>query len=83
LESEYGVTEELWFPEWEFKGPRGKEPGALRKVLAASLRGEFFKTPTLVTPVELDFRVPIDQGLQLFTTLKRQGIDSAPALLSG
>jgi dipeptidyl aminopeptidase/acylaminoacyl peptidase len=33
-----------------------------------------FKTPTLVTHGELDFRVPVGQGLELFTTLKRLGV---------
>jgi len=35
-----------------------------------------FKTPTLVTHGELDFRVPINQGLELFTALQRRGIPS-------
>jgi dipeptidyl aminopeptidase/acylaminoacyl peptidase len=34
------------------------------------------KTPTLVITNELDFRVPVDQGLQLFTALRRNGIPS-------
>jgi dipeptidyl aminopeptidase/acylaminoacyl peptidase len=75
LESEYGVTEELWFPEWEFKGPPWKNR-ALYETFSPHRYAQKFKTPTLVTHGELDFRVPIDQGLQLFTTLKRQGIDS-------
>ena len=35
-----------------------------------------FKTPTLVTHGELDFRVPIGEGFQLFTALQRQGVPS-------
>ena len=34
------------------------------------------KTPTLVITNELDYRVPVDQGLQLFTTLRRQNVPS-------
>ena len=34
------------------------------------------KTPTLVITNELDFRVPVDQGLQLFTALRRNGVPS-------
>ena len=75
LESEYGVTEELWFAEWEFKGPPWKNRALYEKWSPHRFAANF-KTPTLVTHGELDFRVPIDQGLQLFTTLKRQGIDS-------
>ncbi|MGH9778722.1 MAG: prolyl oligopeptidase family serine peptidase, partial [Candidatus Acidiferrales bacterium] len=35
-----------------------------------------FKTPTLVIHGQLDYRVPFEQGLELFTTLQRQGIES-------
>jgi dipeptidyl aminopeptidase/acylaminoacyl peptidase len=35
-----------------------------------------FSTPTLVTHGELDFRVPIGEGFQLFTTLQRLGVPS-------
>ena len=34
------------------------------------------KTPTLIITNELDFRVPVDQGMQLFTALRRQGVPS-------
>ena len=34
------------------------------------------KTPTLVITNELDFRVPVDQGLQLFTALRKNGVPS-------
>lgn len=75
LESKYGTTEELWFPEWEFKGPPWKNRELYEKFSPHRFAANF-KTPTLVTHGELDFRVPIDQGFQLFTALKRQGIDS-------
>ena len=35
-----------------------------------------FKTPTLVIHGELDYRVPLDQGLQLFTALQMQKVPS-------
>jgi dipeptidyl aminopeptidase/acylaminoacyl peptidase len=75
LDSEYGATEELWFPEWEFKGPPWQNRELYEKFSPHLFAGKF-KTPTLVTHGELDYRVPIDQGLQLFTALKRQNIDS-------
>ena len=34
------------------------------------------KTPTLIITNELDFRVPVDQGLQMFTVLRRNGVPS-------
>ncbi|HKY06090.1 MAG TPA: prolyl oligopeptidase family serine peptidase, partial [Blastocatellia bacterium] len=33
-------------------------------------------TPTLVIHGELDYRVPVGEGLQLFTALQRQGVPS-------
>src|SRR5512132_2181730 len=75
LKSEYGVTEELWFPEWEFKGNPWDNP-ELYERWSPHRYAKNFKTPTLVVQGELDFRVPVDQGLQLFTTLQRKGIPS-------
>jgi len=73
LVSEYGSTEELWFPEWEFGGPYWAGP----QVYARNNPREFvksFKTPTLVVHGEKDYRVPIEQGLAMFTALRRQGV---------
>ena len=75
LESMYGATEELWFPEWEFKGTPWDAPELYAK-WSPHRFAKNFKTPTLVTHGELDFRVPLDQGLQLFTYLQRQGVES-------
>ncbi|MBV8857284.1 MAG: S9 family peptidase [Acidobacteria bacterium] len=75
LESMYGATEELWFPEWEFKGTPWDAPELYAK-WSPHRFAKNFKTPTLVTHGELDFRVPVDQGLQLFTYLQRQGVES-------
>jgi dipeptidyl aminopeptidase/acylaminoacyl peptidase len=35
-----------------------------------------FKTPTLVVHGELDYRVPVGEGLQMFTALQRMGVAS-------
>jgi dipeptidyl aminopeptidase/acylaminoacyl peptidase len=75
LESMYGVTEELWFPEWEFKGTPWDNPELYEK-WSPNKFVKSFKTPTLVTHGELDFRVPINQGLELFTALQKRGIAS-------
>lgn len=75
LTSMYGATEELWFPEWEFKGTPWENP-ALYDRWSPHRFAARFRTPTLVTHGELDFRVPVDQGLQLFTYLQRQGVES-------
>jgi len=75
LVSEYGATEELWFPEWEFKGTPWDNPEMYQK-WSPNNYAKNFVTPTLVVQGELDFRVPVDQGLALFTTLQRRGVPS-------
>jgi len=78
LVSEYGATEELWFPEWEFGGAPWSHPELYRKWSPneyASALGKY-KTPTLVVGGELDFRVPYNQDLEFFTALQVQGVPS-------
>ena len=75
LTSMYGATEELWFPEWEFKGMPWTNPEMYAKWSPHMFVKEF-KTPLLVIHGELDYRVPIGEGLQLFTALQRQGVES-------
>jgi dipeptidyl aminopeptidase/acylaminoacyl peptidase len=77
LESMALATEELWFPDWEFGG--AATAARARENLAKWSPHRFaenIKTPTLVITNELDFRVPVDQGLQLFTALRRNGVPS-------
>jgi dipeptidyl aminopeptidase/acylaminoacyl peptidase len=75
LVSEYGATEELWFPEWEFGGPPWEKPDVYAK-WSPDQYVKNFATPTLVVQGELDFRVPVNQGLELFTALQRRGVPS-------
>jgi dipeptidyl aminopeptidase/acylaminoacyl peptidase len=75
LESMALATEELWFTEWEFGGPAWTAT-ARRNFARCSphLRADRIRTPTFVITNEQDFRVPVDQGLQLFTALRRNGV---------
>jgi dipeptidyl aminopeptidase/acylaminoacyl peptidase len=75
LPSMYGATEELWFPEWEFKGAYWDNPEMYAR-WSPSRYVQNFKTPTLVVHGELDYRVPLEQGLGMFTALQRRGIPS-------
>ena len=75
LRSMAGATEELWFPLWEFKGMPWENPEMYEK-WSPSYFVKDFKTPTLVFHGQLDYRVPLDQGLQLFTALQMQKIPS-------
>jgi len=74
-ESAYGDTEELWFNEWEFKGTPWTNREMYRK-WSPHLSAANFKTPTLVIHSQLDYRLDVSQGLDLFTTLQRQGVPS-------
>ncbi|MBV8705769.1 MAG: S9 family peptidase [Acidobacteriaceae bacterium] len=75
LRSEAGTTEELWFAKWEFQGFPWENPELYEKWSPSSY-AKNFKTPTLVTHGELDYRVPIGQGQQLFTALQQLKIPS-------
>jgi dipeptidyl aminopeptidase/acylaminoacyl peptidase len=74
-ESAFGSTEEDWFNTWEFKGnpwdyygkPDSENP--FRK-WSPSLNAKNFKTPTLVVHGQLDYRLDVSEGLQLFDTLQ-------------
>lgn len=75
LESMATSTEELWFPIWEFKGLPWDNPVNYNRWSPHKF-AKSFATPTLVTAGELDYRVPYDQSLQLFTTLQLKGVES-------
>lgn len=75
LSSMYGSTEELWFPEWEFGGTYYKNPELYKKWSPLEYAANF-KTPTLVIHGQLDYRVDVSEGFQLFTALQRQGVKS-------
>jgi len=74
-ESAFGSTEEDWFNQWEFKGnpwdyygkPDAENP--FRK-WSPSLAAKNFKTPTLVVHSQLDYRLDVSEGFQLFDTLQ-------------
>ncbi|MFZ3375508.1 MAG: S9 family peptidase, partial [Chthoniobacterales bacterium] len=74
-ESAYGATEELWFNEWEFKGPPWKNRELYRK-FSPHLFADKFKTPTLVVHGQNDYRLDVSQGFDLFTTLQRLKVPS-------
>jgi dipeptidyl aminopeptidase/acylaminoacyl peptidase len=74
-ESAYGTTEELWFNEWEFKGTPWTNRELYRK-WSPHLSAQNFKTPTLVVHGQLDYRLDVCEGFQLFTTLQRLNVPS-------
>jgi dipeptidyl aminopeptidase/acylaminoacyl peptidase len=74
-ESAWGTTEELWFNEWEFKGTPWSNR-ALYREWSPMLAETHFKTPTLVIHSQLDYRLDVSEGYQLFDTLQRMKIPS-------
>ncbi len=74
-ESAYGDTEELWFNEWEFKGEPWTNRALYRK-WSPHLNVTNIKTPTLVVHSQLDYRLDVSEGFQLFTTLQRLKVPS-------
>jgi dipeptidyl aminopeptidase/acylaminoacyl peptidase len=74
-ESAYGSTEELWFNEWEFKGTPWNNRAVYRK-WSPHLFVTNIKTPTLVVHGQLDYRLDVSEGMQLFTTLQRLKVPS-------
>ena len=75
LRSMAASTEELWFPIWEFRGMPWDNPDMYAR-WSPSYFVKDFKTPTLVIHGEEDYRVPLAQGLQLFTALQIQKVPS-------
>jgi dipeptidyl aminopeptidase/acylaminoacyl peptidase len=74
FESMYATTDELWFDEYEHGGPPwGPNRKAYEKHSPHKLAGNLgkFKTPMLIIHNDNDFRCPIGQGHELFTTLNR------------
>ncbi len=75
FDSMYALTEELWFDEWEHGGPPWLKRDSYEKHSPHKF-AKNFKTPMLIIHNDLDFRVPVAEGLQLFTTLQRLGVPS-------
>jgi dipeptidyl aminopeptidase/acylaminoacyl peptidase len=73
--SAWGTTEELWFNEWEFRGTPYNNR-SLYDQWSPHLSASNFKTPTLVIHGQLDYRLDVSEGFQLFTTLQRLGVPS-------
>lgn len=80
LESFYGETEELWFPNNDLGGAYWERPG--NKVADRSyansphLAVNDWYAPILIITGAKDFRIPFTQSLQAFTAARAHGIPS-------
>ncbi len=68
-------TEELWFDEWEFGGTPFEKPANYEKHNPVA-HVDKWRVPMLVVHGQLDYRIPVEQGIAAFTALQRRGIDS-------
>jgi len=75
LTAMYGATEELWFPDWEFKGTPWTNPAMYERWSPHNFVRNFH-TPILIITNGLDYRVPEGEGLQMFTAVQRMGVES-------
>jgi len=75
FDSMYATTDELWFDEYEHGGAPWKNRESYEK-FSPHRFADRFRTPMLIIHNDLDFRVPISEGFQLFTTLQRLGVPS-------
>jgi dipeptidyl aminopeptidase/acylaminoacyl peptidase len=75
LRSMAAETEELWFVKAEFQGMPWDNTSSYDRWSPSAFVKDF-KTPTLVIHGELDYRVPVGQGMQLFTALQSQKVPS-------
>lgn len=71
----YFTTEELWFPEWEFKGVPWEKPELFDRFSPSRYIANW-RTPTLVIHGAKDYRLVDTEGIATFTALQRKGIPS-------
>ncbi|MBS1781838.1 MAG: S9 family peptidase [Bacteroidetes bacterium] len=77
LKSWYGTTEELWFANWDIGGPYWEkpQPKAYEKYNPSNFVSKW-NAPILIIQGGIDFRVPIEQGLEAFQAAQLRGIKS-------
>jgi dipeptidyl aminopeptidase/acylaminoacyl peptidase len=71
----WGATDDAWYWEVRNGGPVWQQQGAWHDQSPAAYAANF-STPMLVTQGEQDFRVPINQALEMFKLLQRRSVPS-------
>ena len=69
------ATEELWFTEWEQGGTPYDKPANYEQFNPVN-HVKDWSVPMLVIHGQLDYRIPAEQGIAVFTALQRRGIES-------
>ena len=77
MKSWYGTTEELFFANWDLGGKYWDNPAPKAfTTFNPSNYVDKWNTPIFIIQGELDYRVPIEQGLQAFQAAQLKGIKS-------
>lgn len=77
MKSWYGTTEELWFANWDLGGNYWTKPASKSyEQFNPSNYIDKWNTPIMVIQGGIDFRVPIEQGLEAFQAAQLKGIKS-------
>jgi dipeptidyl aminopeptidase/acylaminoacyl peptidase len=74
FESEYGSTEELWFPNKDYGGPYWADNKSYQ--FSPHLMVDKWTTPILIITGQNDFRIPYTQSLEAFQAAQLHGIPS-------
>lgn len=74
-ESQWGTSDVIWHREVMFGGPIWEQGNVWREQNAMRFASKF-KTPTLLTVGELDYRVPINNTLEAWAALQRMQVPS-------
>lgn len=74
FESEYGATEEVWFPNKDYGGPYWKNLPSYK--YSPHLMVDKWTTPILIITGQNDFRIPYTQSLEAFQAAQLHGIPS-------
>ena len=69
------TTEEMWFDEWDQGGSPFTEPELYDKFNPA-LYAKDWTVPMLIIHSDLDYRIPLEQGIGAFTALQAKGVES-------
>jgi dipeptidyl aminopeptidase/acylaminoacyl peptidase len=77
LKSWYGTTEELWFANWDIGGNYwNRNAPASYDRFNPSNYVDRWNTPIMIVQGGIDFRVPIEQGLEAFQAAQLKGLKS-------
>lgn len=77
LKSWYGTTEELWFANWDIGGPYWDNSATKSyEKFNPSNFVDKWNAPIMIIQGGIDFRVPIEQGLEAFQAAQLRGIKS-------